>query len=37
MVGMQSNKITYTPIEEAIKKHNEIDKNLLQIAEILAM
>lgn len=37
MVGMQSHKITYTPIEEAIKKHNEIDKNLLQIAEILAM
>ncbi|WP_379969630.1 6-phosphofructokinase [Epilithonimonas sp. UC225_85] len=37
MVGMQSNKITYTPIEEAIKKHNEIDKDLLKIAEILAM
>lgn len=37
MVGMQGNKITYTPIEEAIKKHNEIDKNLLHIAEILAM
>jgi D-mannonate dehydratase len=35
MAGMQSNKITYTPIEEAIKKHNEIDKDLLQIAEIL--
>ena len=37
MVGMQSNKIVYTPIEEAIKKHNEIDKDLLKIAEILAM
>ncbi len=37
MVGMQSNKITYTPIEEAIKKHNEIDKDLLKISEILAM
>ena len=37
MVGMQGNKITYTPIEEAIKKHNEIDKKLLHIAEILAM
>ena len=37
MAGMRSNKIVYTPIEEAIKKHNEIDKNLLQIAEILAM
>ena len=37
MVGMQANKIVYTPIEEAIKKHNEIDKDLLKIAEILAM
>ena len=37
MVGMQSNKIVYTSIEEAIKKHNEIDKDLLKIAEILAM
>ena len=37
MVGMQSNKITYTPIEEAIKKHNEIDQQLLHISEILAM
>ncbi|WP_028122960.1 6-phosphofructokinase [Epilithonimonas tenax] len=37
MVGMQANKITYTTIEEAIKKHNEIDKDLLKIAEILAM
>lgn len=37
MVGMQSHKITYTPIEEAIKKHNEIDKELLTIAEILVM
>lgn len=37
MVGMQSNKITYTPIEEAIKKHNEIDQDLLNIAEILSM
>jgi len=34
---MQSNKIVYTPIEDAIKKHNEIDKDLLKIAEILAM
>ena len=37
MVGMQAKKITYTTIEEAIKKHNEIDKDLLKIAEILAM
>ncbi|WP_234110916.1 MULTISPECIES: 6-phosphofructokinase [Chryseobacterium] len=37
MAGMQSNKLVYTPIQEAIKKHNEIDKNLLTIAEILAI
>ncbi|KMQ72461.1 6-phosphofructokinase [Chryseobacterium koreense] len=37
MAGMQSNKLVYTPIEEAIKKHNEIDKNLLTISEILAI
>lgn len=37
MVGMKSNKLIYTPIEEAIKKHNEIDKDLLKISEILAM
>lgn len=37
MVGMRSNKVVYTPIEEAIKKHNEIDKDLLEISEILAI
>lgn len=37
MVGMRSNTLVYTPIEEAIKKHNEINKDLLRISEILAM
>lgn len=37
MVGVKSNKLIYTPIDDAIKKHNEIDKDLLNIAEILAM
>ena len=37
MAGMRSSKIVYTPIEEAIKKHNEIDKDLLEISEILAI
>ena len=37
MAGLKSNKLVYTPIEEAIKKHNEIDKDLLKIAEILAI
>jgi 6-phosphofructokinase 1 len=37
MAGMQSNKLTYTSIEEAIKKHNEMDQELLKISEILAI
>ncbi len=37
MAGMQSNKLTFTPIEEAIKKHNEMDPDLLKISEILAI
>lgn len=37
MAGMQSNKLTFTPIEEAIKKHNEMDQDLLKISEILAI
>lgn len=37
MAGMRSNDLTYTPIEEAIKKHNEINQDLLLISEILAI
>ena len=37
MAGMQSNKLTFTSIEEAIKKHNEMDQELLKISEILAI
>jgi 6-phosphofructokinase 1 len=37
MAGMQSHRLVYTPIEEAIKKHNEIDQDLLRISEILAI
>jgi len=37
MAGMRSKDIVYTPIEEAIKKHNEINKDLLLISEILAI
>ena len=37
MAGMQSNRLTFTPIEEAIKKHNEMDQDLLDISEILAI
>src|SRR5690606_2468616 len=34
MAGLRSNKIVYTPIEEAIKKHNEIDEELIKVAKI---
>ena len=37
MAGIRSNDLVFTPIEDAIKKHNEINQDLLQIAEILAM
>ncbi len=37
MAGMRSNELVYTPIEEAIKKHNEINQDLLLISEILAI
>ena len=37
MAGMQSNKLIFTPIEEAIRKHNEMDQDLLKISEILAI
>ncbi|RMZ57960.1 6-phosphofructokinase [Chryseobacterium nematophagum] len=37
MAGMRSNDLVYTPIEEAIKKHNEINKEILLISEILAI
>lgn len=37
MAGLRSNKIVYTPIEDAIKKHNKIDKELIKVAKILAI
>lgn len=37
MAGMRSNDVVYTPIEEAIKEHNEINKDLMLISEILAI
>lgn len=37
MVGEISNKLAYTSIEDAIVKHNEMDPELLQLAEILAI
>jgi 6-phosphofructokinase 1 len=37
MAGMRSNDLVFTPIEDAIRKHNEINQDLLQISEVLAM
>ncbi len=37
MAGIRSNKLVYTPICEAIIKHNEIDAEMLKISEILAI
>ena len=37
MAGMRSNKLVYTPIVDAIRKHNAIDEELIAISEILAI
>ena len=37
MAGIRANQLVYTPIEDAIKKHNEINQDLLQISEVLAL
>ena len=36
MAGLRSNHVVYTPIVEAIKKHNDINKDLLTVSEILS-
>jgi 6-phosphofructokinase 1 len=37
MAGIRANQLVYTPIEEAIKKHNDIDLDLLRVAKILSV
>lgn len=37
MAGIRSNRVVFTPIEEAIKKHNEIDTELIKVSNILAI
>lgn len=37
MVGIQANKLAYTPFAEAISKHHEINQDLFKLAEILSM
>lgn len=37
MAGIRANQLVFTPIEDAIKKHNELNQDLIKISEILAM
>lgn len=37
MAGLKANQLVYTPIEDAIQKHNKINQDLLKVAEILAL
>lgn len=37
MAGIQSGKIVYTSIDQAIKKHNDIDSELIKVAQILSI
>lgn len=36
MVGVQNNQITLTPIEQAIKGHTKIDKELIRVSDIMS-
>jgi 6-phosphofructokinase 1 len=37
MVGVINNKVKSTPLERAIKENNEIDKELLRVADIMSV
>jgi 6-phosphofructokinase 1 len=37
MVGLLSDKIALTPLEQAIKGHYEIDKELLRVSDIMTI
>lgn len=37
MVGVINNKVKKTPLERAIKEHNEIDTELLRVADIMSV
>jgi 6-phosphofructokinase 1 len=36
MAGMMSDKVTLTPLEDAIKGKSEIDRELLRVADIMS-
>ncbi|XOD69584.1 MAG: 6-phosphofructokinase [Flavobacteriales bacterium AspAUS03] len=37
MAGIQGNKIIFTPFKDAIQKHNEIDRELIRVSDIIAV
>lgn len=37
MAGLKANKVVYTPFEDAIKKRNHLDADLLKVANILSI
>jgi hypothetical protein len=37
MVGLINRQLAYTPFAKAIKHHHEINRDLLQLAEILSL
>nr|MBP6586453.1 6-phosphofructokinase [Flavobacterium sp.] len=37
MVGMINDKVSLTPLEQAIKGHTEIDRELLRVSEIMSI
>lgn len=37
MAGIRANQVVYTAFDEAIRKHNEIDKELVEVAEVLSL
>jgi 6-phosphofructokinase 1 len=36
MVGLQQDKVTLTPLEQAIKGKSEIDRELLRVSDIMS-
>jgi 6-phosphofructokinase 1 len=36
MVGLQNDKVTLTPLEQAIKGKTEIDRELLRVSDIMS-
>ncbi|XCI74898.1 MAG: 6-phosphofructokinase [Flavobacteriales bacterium] len=37
MAGTKANKITFTPFKDAIQKHNDIDRELIRVSDIIAV